>query len=68
LGTIENPQKVKLNVALIKLVAINTEILFNEYKDILVWNYTILKGIPPKIAQHPFKQVFHFVEYLHFIS
>jgi len=38
---------IKLNTTLAKPIAIDTETLFKEYKDIFAWNYTDLKGIPP---------------------
>jgi hypothetical protein len=38
---------IKLNTTLAKLVAIDTETLFKEYKDIFAWNYIDLKGISP---------------------
>jgi hypothetical protein len=46
---------VKLNVALVGLVATYIEALLKEYNDIFAWNYIDLKGIPPQIVQHCIK-------------
>jgi hypothetical protein len=46
---------VKLNATLAKLVATNIKALRREYKEIFAWNYTDLKRIPPRIAQHRIK-------------
>jgi hypothetical protein len=51
LGTEENVQQVKMNASL-QLVVIKQLIkLLNEFKDIFVWTYKDLKGIPLEIAQ-----------------
>ncbi len=46
LETTHNPQTIKLNATLDKLVATSIETLLQECKDIFAWNYTNLKGIP----------------------
>jgi hypothetical protein len=46
LGTHNKPQVVKLNYNL----ANATEQLLKEYKDVFVWMYKDLKGIPPHLA------------------
>jgi len=43
---------VNLNAYLDKLTATIVEQLLQEYKNVFVWTYKDLKGIPPHIVQH----------------
>jgi len=43
---------VNLNAYLAKLTATVVEQLLQEYKNVFVWTYKDLKGIPPHIVQH----------------
>ncbi len=51
-GIANNPRTIKFNAKLDESIATSIKAIFHEYKDIFAWNYTILKGIPPNIAQH----------------
>jgi hypothetical protein len=51
-GYSQRTQLVKLNINLDSLVATIIEQLLKEYKDIFVWTYKDLRGIPPHLAQH----------------
>jgi hypothetical protein len=51
LGFKENLQ-VKVNIDLELVVNSQLIELLKEFKDILMWTYKDLKGIPPKITQH----------------
>jgi len=55
LGTTKNPQIIKVNPQLTKESMNFLKKLFLEYKDLFVWTYKDLKGIPPKLAQHRIK-------------
>jgi hypothetical protein len=50
LGFEEKLQHVKINVELKLVVNFQLIELLKEFKDIFVWTYKDLKGIPPKIA------------------
>jgi hypothetical protein len=52
MGIIEDPKYFKLNVDLEGMVAIATEGLLWEFKDVFTWNYEEFKRIPPHIAKH----------------
>ncbi len=52
LGTMENPQCVKINVVLFKDRILALTDLLKEFKDVFAWTYKDHKDIPSKIAQH----------------
>jgi len=52
LGSEENLQHVKINVDWEPVVNYQLIELLKEFKDIFIWTYKYLKGIPPDIAQH----------------
>jgi hypothetical protein len=52
LGTIENPQTIKVNAWLIEENMNYLKKLLLEYKDVFAWTYKDLKGISPELAQH----------------
>ncbi len=52
LGIHDKLQVVKLNIDLDFFVAYVVEQLLKEYKNIFVWMYKDLRGIPPHLAQH----------------
>jgi hypothetical protein len=51
LGTVENPQTIKVNAQMTK-ENMNSMKKLLKYKDVFAWTYKDLKGIPPKLAQH----------------
>ncbi len=55
MGTTNNLKTVKLNATLDGSITTSTKALLQAYKDIFAWNYTNLKGIPPRITQHCIK-------------
>ncbi len=52
LGSKENMQQVRINIDLKHVINSQLVELLKEFKDIFVWTYKDLKGIPLKIAQH----------------
>jgi hypothetical protein len=52
LGTIENPQTVKLNATLDEPTTTNIKSLLQEYYKKITWNYINLRVIPPIIILH----------------
>jgi len=52
LGSKENLQQVKVSIDLKPIVSSQLIELLKVFKDIFVWTYKDLKGIPPKIIQH----------------
>jgi hypothetical protein len=52
LGFEENLQKVKINVDLKPIVNYQLIELLKEFKDIFMWIYKYLKGMPSEITQH----------------
>jgi hypothetical protein len=52
LGTQNEPQVVKLNVNLNPFVADAIKQLLKECKDVFVWTYKDLRGVPPHLTHH----------------
>jgi hypothetical protein len=52
LGFEEILHKVEINIDLELVINSQLVELLKEFKDIFVWTYKELKGIPPEIAQH----------------
>jgi hypothetical protein len=52
LGTKAIPQYIKINAKLTKEKIEELQMLLKEFKDVFVWIYKDMKGIPPKLAQH----------------
>ncbi len=52
MGFEENLQHVKINVDLEPIINHQLIKLLKEFKDIFVWTYKDLKGIPPNVTQH----------------
>jgi hypothetical protein len=50
LGTCKEPQLVKLNINLDSLVVAIIEQLLKQYKNVFVWTYKTLKGIPSDLV------------------
>jgi hypothetical protein len=52
LGINVEPHMVKINAQLEIGKVLEVEQLLKEFKDVVVWTYKNLKGIPPKLTQH----------------
>ncbi len=52
LGTMDNPQTIKVNAQLVQKNMNLLKKLLMEYKDIFAWMYKDLKGIPLELARH----------------
>ena len=52
LGTADDPKLVKLNANLNPQLTTDATSLFKEYRDVFVFSYEGLRGIPEHIATH----------------
>jgi hypothetical protein len=52
MGTMEQPQCMKVNVQLMMTQTCSLRIFLHEFKDLFAWTYKDLKGIPLELTQH----------------
>jgi len=52
MGTIEEPNYLKLNIDIEGTIMVVTEDLLWKFTYVFTWNYKELKGIPPHIMEH----------------
>jgi hypothetical protein len=52
MGTMEQPQCMKINAQLIMTQTCSLKIFLHDFKDLFAWTYKDLKGIPLELTRH----------------
>lgn len=56
MGTMEQPQCMKINAQLIMTQTCSLKIFLHDFKDLFAWTYKDLKGIPLELTRHKIEQ------------